>query len=380
LPALPELDAAVATLRDEIDPVRIMRLGIAAGFVDRLSGCREALRRVVRQGRDSGGLILAVDAMFLLASDAFTTGDWNEVLRLADEGIELCETHGYPVLAWSGFAQKALVAAARGHDDEMRALTDTMIGWAAPRGVRSVQLLALHARALGALGRGDFEGAYHHAAAISPAGQLAPHVPHALWLVMDLVEAAVRTGRHAAAAAHVAAAREANIPKVSSRLGLLTFGAAAIAAPDDEVRMCCEVALGVSGGDRWPFDLARVQLLCGERLRRAQATSEAREHLTAARDTFERLGARPWAARAANELRATGVSTGRPDALGPGSLTPQELEIARLAAAGLTNKEIGERLFLSHRTVGTHLYQLFPKLGITSRAALRDALESPPAH
>ena len=66
------------------------------------------------------------------------------------------------------------------------------------------------------------------------------------------------------------------------------------------------------------------------------------------------------------------------DLLGPASLTPQQLEIAQLAAEGLTNKEIGERLFLSHRTVGTHLYQLFPKLGITSRAALRDALKDLP--
>jgi DNA-binding NarL/FixJ family response regulator len=73
-------------------------------------------------------------------------------------------------------------------------------------------------------------------------------------------------------------------------------------------------------------------------------------------------------------LRATGVTIGRPEVTGPEALSPQQLEIARLAAAGLSNKEIGERLFLSHRTVGSHLYQIFPKLGITSRAALRDAL------
>jgi DNA-binding NarL/FixJ family response regulator len=79
--------------------------------------------------------------------------------------------------------------------------------------------------------------------------------------------------------------------------------------------------------------------------------------------------------RASNELRATGLTPGRTDLSGPASLTPQQLEIARLAAEGLTNKEIGERLFLSHRTVSTHLYQLFPKLGVTSRAALRDALK-----
>jgi len=83
--------------------------------------------------------------------------------------------------------------------------------------------------------------------------------------------------------------------------------------------------------------------------------------------------------RAIAELRATGLATGPTDLSGVGSLTPQELQIAELAAEGLTNKEIGARLFLSHRTVSTPLYQLFPKLGITSRAALRDALRDSPS-
>jgi DNA-binding NarL/FixJ family response regulator len=91
------------------------------------------------------------------------------------------------------------------------------------------------------------------------------------------------------------------------------------------------------------------------------------------------MGARPWAQRAANELRATRLTIGHHDVAGPEALSPQQLQVARLAAAGLSNKEIGERLFLSHRTIGTHLYQIFPKLGITSRAALRDALEGYPA-
>jgi DNA-binding NarL/FixJ family response regulator len=78
--------------------------------------------------------------------------------------------------------------------------------------------------------------------------------------------------------------------------------------------------------------------------------------------------------KAASELRAAGAATGRPAPAAAVSITPQQLEIAQLAAQGLTNKQIGERLFLSHRTVATHLYQLYPKLGIASRAALSDAL------
>ena len=86
----------------------------------------------------------------------------------------------------------------------------------------------------------------------------------------------------------------------------------------------------------------------------------------------------PWAERAANELRATGIHRERPGAPDQAGLTGQQRQIAELAAAGLTNKQIGERLFISPRTVGYHLYQIFPKLGVTSRAALRDALASPP--
>jgi DNA-binding CsgD family transcriptional regulator len=190
--------------------------------------------------------------------------------------------------------------------------------------------------------------------------------------VMDLVEAAVRTGRREAAAAHVEAAREANLGLISSRLALLTEGAAGIAAI--ELDGSFERALAVPDAELWVFDLARVELAYGERLRRAKQTAAARTQLASALDTFERLRARPWAQRAANELRATGITIGRPEVTGPEALSPQQLEIARLAAAGMSNKEIGERLFLSHRTVGSHLYQVFPKLGITSRAALRDAL------
>ncbi|MGW2710639.1 response regulator transcription factor, partial [Streptomyces sp. NPDC001356] len=90
--------------------------------------------------------------------------------------------------------------------------------------------------------------------------------------------------------------------------------------------------------------------------------------------TFEELGAAPWVSRAMAELRPGGHGASAAAQPGKGALTAQEWEIATLAATGLTNKQIAERLFLSHRTIGTHLYQIYPKLGIGSRAALRDAL------
>jgi DNA-binding CsgD family transcriptional regulator len=163
----------------------------------------------------------------------------------------------------------------------------------------------------------------------------------------------------------------APVAALSPRLALVSLGAAAIANADGDDIALFEAALATPGAGRWPFDLARVQLAYGERLRRTRAVALARKHLGAALDTFSRLGAQPWADRAGSELRATGAPRLEFE---PGPLTAQESEIAQLAASGLTNKQIGEKLFLSHRTVGTHLYRVFPKLGITARAALRDAL------
>jgi DNA-binding CsgD family transcriptional regulator len=232
------------------------------------------------------------------------------------------------------------------------------------------------------MGQGDFERAYQQAAAVSPAGIFPSHVPHALRVAFDLVESAARTGRHAEAAAHVAVMREIGLAGISPRLALMVTGAAAIAAPDDQATLLFAEALAIPGAGDWPFVLARVQLAYGERLRRARATAQARQQLGAALEVFRQLGALPRRARAENELRAAGLvqetQATRGTAAGTVPLTPQEYEVAMLAAAGLTNKQIGERLYLPHRTVAAHLYQAFPKLGVTSRAALRDALPPPP--
>ena len=120
-----------------------------------------------------------------------------------------------------------------------------------------------------------------------------------------------------------------------------------------------------------------MELAYGERLRRDRATKASRRHLAAA---LEHLQASSQALGGASGRRAArgGLTSPLQSIPGPVSLTAQEREIALLAATGLSNKQIGERLFLSHRTIGAHLYQIFPKLGMTSRAALRDALANTP--
>jgi DNA-binding NarL/FixJ family response regulator len=372
--AVDELETMISRLHDETDPAAIVRIGKASFFVDRMTGCREAHWRVVRDGREGGAVASAIHAIINLCLDDYLVGEWDEAQQLADEGLALCEAHGYQLLESPLWFAKAIVAAARGEGETARALADEMDRWAAPRRAGVVQSYARQVRGLAALGRGDFEAAYHDLSSISPPGTLPSHVPLALWVALDLVDAAVRTNRHAEAVAHADVMRRAALAALSPRLALVSLGCAAIASAGGNDIELFEQALAIPGAGRWPFDVARVQLAYGERLRRARAIAPARKQLGAALETFQRLGARTWAARASNELRATGAPRLGGNDFEPGPLTAQEREIAQLAATGLTNKQIGEKLFLSHRTVGTHLYRVFPKLGITSRAALRDAL------
>jgi DNA-binding CsgD family transcriptional regulator len=373
---LARADASVDSLGEQVSPARITRTGIAVAYLDRLHRCREPLQRAIEHGREGGAVTSAIEALFLLAQDAFHTGRWDEADRLVDEGLGLCVTHGYDLLAWPGRLTAALLAAARGDFEKATETARDMDAWAAPRRAGIIRAYASHIRGLAALGQDDFETAFHSAAAISPPGVLAPYAPHALWAFHDLVEAAIHTGRGDQAVAHVAAARQWRLEQLSPRLRLVVLASAAIAELETEAAL--EQAIAAPGNDRWPFDLARIQLAYGSHLRRVKRTTDARGQLAAAADIFRRLGAAPWADRADRELRATGITVVKAET-GLASLTPQQLEIALLAAAGHTNKEIAARLFLSPRTVSTHLYQVFPKLGITSRAALRDALADPPS-
>jgi DNA-binding CsgD family transcriptional regulator len=250
-----------------------------------------------------------------------------------------------------------------------------MIEWGTPRQLGRLVDWAHHALAQEALGSGDFEDCYAHATAIAPPGSLPPHSTQALWVALDLVDAALHTGRHAEAQAHVAAMQRADLARLSPRLALINAASQAMVASDAAAPGLFDAALALPQIEGFPFELARAQLAYGERLRRLRRTRDARVQLAAACDAFGRLGADPWAKRAAVELAATGMTR---HVVGgtAAALTSQELEVAQLAATGMTNREIAERLFVSPRTVSAHLYRIFPKLGITTRAALRDALNA----
>ena len=171
---LPEVDAAIASLRDETDHLRILTISSTAHFTDRQPGCREALWRVVREVRQSSAVTPLITALEHLSLDSWMSGQWNQAQELADECLELCQTHGYLLQTWTVRYRLALLAAARGAFDAADELTAEMTEWAAPRRIGQAELAAHHVRSVVALGRGDFADAYQHAAAISPAGLSLP--------------------------------------------------------------------------------------------------------------------------------------------------------------------------------------------------------------
>jgi DNA-binding CsgD family transcriptional regulator len=187
--------------------------------------------------------------------------------------------------------------------------------------------------------------------------------------VPDKIEAAVRAGRPEEARATLgefeAWAIESDAawvwPRLASCRGLLAEGAEATRHFEHGVTRLA---------DARPFDRARIQLLYGEHLRRERRRADSRTQLRAALEAFERMQAAPWVARARGELRASGAVARKRNPSTLDQLTPQELQIARSVAEGLSNKEVAAQLYLSPRTIDFHLRNVFAKLEITSRTQL----------
>ena len=210
------------------------------------------------------------------------------------------------------------------------------------------------------------------------AAERAAEDPHGLgtpmWLLADLVEAAVHSGkpeRAARPAALLAEIAEAN--DTDWALGLAARSRAMLSEGDTAERLYRE-AIERLGRTRIRVALGRSQLVYGEWLRREGRRVDAREQLRAAHAILVEAGMDAFAERARRELLATGETVRKRTVETIDDLTPQEGQIARLAATGHTNPEIGAQLFLSPRTVEWHLRKVFGKLGITSRRQLRTAL------
>ena len=322
--------------------------------------------------RAQGRLGLLPRALAVQAWSRVRLGDLAGAVPAAAEAARFARETGQPFMAGLATAVQAEIAALRGDHKQAKALADEAERAGLAAGARPVLATVQLARGLTDLSEGRFEDAFADLRRLldpaDPAHQLALRT----YCVAELTEAAVRAGRTDELRGVLAELEPlaATTPSPALHIGLRY--ARAVLDPSDEL---FAEALGADLAG-WPAERGRVHLAYGEWLRRQRRVVESRTHLRTARKTFDALGMAAWADRARRELRSAGESSPNrgPDARD--KLTPHELSIAQLAAEGLTNREIGQRLYLSHRTVGTHLHRIFPKLGVSSRADLAGMLKT----
>ncbi len=280
-----------------------------------------------------------------------------------DHAVACAATVDAAVLAYQGDA-----AMARARAEDALALID-------PLESRSVSVYARRALGAAAVAEGANETAYDQLRMVFTADGAPVHYHASYPALADLAAAAVRCGRREEAAPIIERSARTLADNVSPRLRALISRARGLLAESEDAEPHFRAALADPVLEHWPFERAQTLLDLAEWLRRRRRIAAARAPLAEALETFRRLGARPWIERARAESRAAGLDVADtiPDALA--ELSPQQQLIIRLAARGLTNREIGEKLFLSPRTVSSHLYRSFPKLGVTARSQLRDLVE-----
>ena len=362
-------------LHEVRDPVAAMYIGIAAEKSGDFPLAAPFLARAVDGLRDQGQLGLLTQALVHYAWVATHTGDWKAA---ADSGIEAADLARDSRQRHFGFAGELMVGLAaglRGNEEELEELIAE-----SERVLLTIEggplLAPAHlARGAAALADGRHGDAFEHFWPVFDEGGSAFHRFMRWSALLDLVEAGAQSGHRDAVADVIA---ELDAIAIRSRPPILEVGLAAsrpLVAPEGDAEALFDSALSIDWNGH-PFPHARTLFSYGRWLRRHRRSADSRAPLREAIGLFDALGAARWGERARQELRATGERLGPRTLDGRDRLTAQELQIAELAAEGLTNREIGERLFLSHRTIGSHLYRIFPKLEISSRAQLRDALET----
>ncbi len=365
---LPLLREAVSTAA-ALDPLGLMRISGALEWLDRSHDAYRHACRDVSQARANGAIGLLPYLLYQQSWHATRAGLLSEAYAVASEAHSLSGE----LELWLPRTQSLLVLAAvtgrRGAEKECLAYAEEVRGPVDEAGLVGYKLWLRQSLGLLALGLSDLDGAARELEAAARAlEELGIHsrgiVPRA-----ELAEVYARSGQAEQATAALAAFEQSFEPQ--SPVGLATASRArGLLAGDDEFEARFEEAFALHEGsdDRWA--LARTQLSFGERLRRAGRRVDAREQLRLALETFESQGAETWAERVRSELRASGETLRRRKSWEQEQLTPQELQIALHVARGMTNREVGAALFLSHKTIEFHLGRIYRKLKMHSRAEL----------
>ncbi len=304
------------------------------------------------------------------------TGRWDEALESAAEAADMAEAGHMDIVAASADVITATVLALRADSAAARKHAARALATVDPAECRLVAVRARRARGVAPLADGSYLLAFTQLRGLFTEDGTPLHNYASYLGVADLAAAADRAGRRIEGRDVIEHALSHLNGMASPRLEQLIARARGILADPARSGAHFGKALADPAGDQWPFERAQLRLDHGEWLRRRRRINDAKPVLTEALGTFRRLGARSLAQRAEAELRACGVAVtgapGEPDALG--QLTPQQRQIVRLASHGLTNRQIGDQLFLSPRTVSSHLYRSYPKLGVAGRYQLRDVI------
>lgn len=336
------------------------------------SALQEALHRETDTLRHTDQVTALTQALAQTVALDIAQGSWTLATANALEGLQVAEGTGDDHLAAQCRAGLGWLAAARGDEQTVADFAARFIEIWVPRGVRVFSAGAEWNLGMSALFAGRADEALDRLVRLTEHGHHAANATVAVLAAPDTAEAAVQAGQRATAEEQARLLRRWAERTEAAWAISATHLVHALLASGADAEKQFRLALDVPGAESRPFNYARTRLLYGEWLRRAGRRADARTQLAEAAETFRRLEAAPLLARTRAEQELTGQHLRR-DALARDTaaiLTPQESRVARLAAQGLTNREIGAQLLISPRTVGHHLANVFPKLGIVSRADL----------
>jgi DNA-binding CsgD family transcriptional regulator len=368
---VPPLPPAVRAIRPELLGMTVGNLAIHSAFLLMIIGDADEAwaqtERMLVEARERGMIGGLPHILLQHSQAALVAGRLRDALRTANEGVQIAEDTGQLHSAANLRGVLARITAMTGDEETCVTLATEAIHHGAERHSSSVGLAVL-ALAVLDLGFGRYTAALERLSSLPP--RLRRHPTFAYLSPPEWAEAAARCGEPDRAAETMAAyvpwATHRDNPVVQAHL----HRCRALLGPDDEAEAHYQAAIRLYDDVNRPMARARSELLYGEWLRRMRRRSESRAPLRGALRVFERIGAKSWAERARSELRATGESVAPAAEPGAAQLTPQELQVVRLAAAGMSNRDIGAQLFISPRTVGYHLYKAFPKLGVAGRQEL----------
>jgi DNA-binding CsgD family transcriptional regulator len=372
--AAPVLERAAAGFAgDDVSTEEVLRWGwlatAAAVMVWDYESCLSIADRGVRLARDSGALTVLAVSVNVLAQAAALGGDFGRVAMLVAEADDVIEATGTQVAPYGAL----VLAGLRGRAAEASRLIDATIKESTVGGQGTAVQYAHWANSALLNGLGRYPEA---SMAAKQASDDTPELFVSVWAASELIEAATRSGD--AELARDALERIVAATEVADSdwaLGIQARARALLTEGEPAERLYRE-AIERLGRTRLRPDLARAHLLYGEWLRRESRRVDARAQLRPALELLEAIGMEAFAERARGELLATGERVRKRTVGARDELTPQERQIAGLARDGLSNPEIGARLFISPRTVEWHLRKVFAKLEISSRRELAGVLGS----